>query len=77
MKLLVIDMKINTICHSERSACPEYALSFAKGLSKEGISHSTTERLNYPFASLRAGSLILRFAQDDHLDEHILAPGSR
>ena len=25
-------------CHSERSACPEYALSFAKGLSKEGIS---------------------------------------
>ena len=68
MKLLVIDMKINTICHSERSACPEYALSFAKGLSKEGISHSTTERLNYE---------ILRFAQDDHLDEHILAPGSR
>ena len=26
------------LCHPERSACPEYALSFAKGLSKERIS---------------------------------------
>ena len=32
-------------CHSEQSACPEYALSFAKGLSKEGICFSLLSSL--------------------------------
>ncbi|MCY3729587.1 MAG: hypothetical protein OXF97_11425 [Nitrospira sp.] len=45
---------------------PKLALNEVKGLapvlslSKEGVSPSITEHFNDPFASLRAGSLILR-----------------